>query len=471
MLAVQVMTALTNGGYATEDVDGDLTGTTFAGREVGSVIGQDLVSTVYLAAQPDDDRTVALRVVAADLCDSEGEDRLLYDQFHRHASAALKLEHPNAPTVEEVGEHQGRGYVVSSAVDTMPFGAYIDQYGPLGVAAALPLFEQIADVLDAGQRAGVTHGAVNPLTLRVAAPPRDDGIPTVYLTGHGLGPLLGLRLRRDRRHLEVVDDLRYVAPEQLREQTSTGRTDQYAMACALVHAVTGSPPFVRDSVGGLFGAHLFVAPGYDPQLPSSSAVIKGMSKQQGDRYATCGQLIADIQRAERSAVNRRNAAKRRRVGAAQRSSRAAQPTQTDAAAPDDGDTSDVAVLDDDRASTSDAPGVVTAASTGISGDELSDREVDTTSGSPTGADADDKSSTAVQHGADLTYALEAQGLAEGSETFGPEDDTDEVSPLSEVLSRRRQGPQRAVWLSRGALVALVTIALVAAAAVLWLIGS
>ena len=289
---------------------GELTGTTFAGLEVRDAVGRDLVSTVYQAVESDDDRVVSLRVVAEDLCTGEAEDRELYRRFLRRAGAALTFDHPNAPRIEEVGEHRGRGYLITPHVDTMPFDDYVTQEGPLDLGAAVALFTQVADVLDAGHRAGLTHGALNPTTLRIATP--IDGAPMVHLTGFGIGALLELRLRRDRKQLRDVDELLYVAPEQLRRQPLTGRTDQYAMACALMHAMTGAPPFERDSVGGLFGAHLFVTPTVDDGSASEQALLKALAKEPRDRYATCGQLLSDMTRAGQSAVNRRRSDTRRR---------------------------------------------------------------------------------------------------------------------------------------------------------------
>jgi serine/threonine protein kinase len=289
---------------------GELTGKTFAGLNVRDAIRSDLVSTVYTAVDPLDDRQLVLRVVAPDLCATRADDRDLYHRFLRRAAAALTFEHLHAPRIEEVGEHRGRGYLVASSVDTVPLGEFIAARGPLDVDAALDLFAQVADVLDASHHAGLNHGAVNPTTLRIV--PTAQGVPPqVNLTGFGIGALLELRLRRDRRELRSVDELLYVAPEQLRSQPLTARADQYAMACAFVHAVTGSPPFPRTSVGSLFGAHLFV----EPTLPAPLAggpIAKALAKEPRDRYATCGQLIADLGRARRSAENRRRAEVRRR---------------------------------------------------------------------------------------------------------------------------------------------------------------
>jgi hypothetical protein len=83
------------------------------------------------------------------------------------------------------------------------------------------------------------------------------------------------------------------------------------MACALMHAMTGAPPFERDSVGGLFGAHLFVTPTVDDGNASEQALLKALAKEPRDRYATCGQLLSDMTRAGQSAANRRRSDTRR----------------------------------------------------------------------------------------------------------------------------------------------------------------
>jgi serine/threonine protein kinase len=283
---------------------GDITGTTFAGYDVRDAVGTDLVSTLYRATDPDEDRTVALRVISQHLCDVEGPDRQLYRRFRAQATASLKFEHAHSPRVEEVGEHHRQGYVVSGFIDAVPLSQLIDDHPALRVDAALALFEQLADVLDTAQLQGLTHGAVSPSTISFARPSDGARPEAAYLSGYGVGALLELRLKRDRKQLTVVDDLLYVAPEQLRQQTITGRTDQYALACALVHVLTGTPPFVRDSIGGLFGAHLFVEPELDASRPWAAAVRKGMAKEPEQRFERCGDLIAAMKADVRRAVTR-----------------------------------------------------------------------------------------------------------------------------------------------------------------------
>lgn len=514
------MTAATDGGEATDAANGDLTGTTFAGREIHSAVGRDLVSTRYLASEPEPDdetctRRVALRVVAADLCAGEDDDRRLYEQFHHHAAQALTFEHLNAPVIEEVGEHLGVGYLVTAPTTSITLGAYIDRVGPLDLTAALSLFEQVADVLDAGHRAGLTHGAVSPSTLRIAADTVDDDVPKVQLTGHGIGALLELRIRRDRKRLDVVDELLYVAPEQLRQQPSTGRTDQYAMACALVHALSGAPPFVRTSVGGLFGAHLFVEPRLDdneaagPRLDDNAAwpaIRKALSKEPRARYATCGQLIADIERAQRSAANRRRAAARRRhvddwsaASGDAANGAVASPTETVASRPSAPPPADPAPsrdpVHDDREPD---PGPAASGHNGVARpDESAEERIAASAASIDVGEAEqdrpgdlvntdgprgntgreprettnDKSSTARRRTAAMSYPSQVQGPANGAAVQNNKDELDDVPLLSEVLSRRPPGTQQAAWRPSGVWLAVTILLLVAAAAMVWLIGT
>lgn len=412
---------------------GDITGTTFSGYEVRDVIGTDLVSTSYRAAAPDEDRTLALRIVAQDLCVVDGPDRDLYRRFRDQAIASLTFEHEFSPTVEEVGEYHGQGYLVTPYVDSVPLSTLVAERAPLPVDVALDLFAEVADVLDAGREAGLTHGAVNPSTIAFAGR-GDDGTPTsAHLTGYGIGALLELRLKRDRKQLTVVDDLLYVAPEQLRQQTVTGRTDQYALACALVHVLTGQAPFVRDSIGGLFGAHLFVDPELEPSWAWSQPISRGMAKEPEQRFDRCGDLISAVRDAVASAATR---------------------TLVAPAVPGGATTS---------LEREDPPGAREPAGTG--GPQR---------GEPAGRDRPrGPQPVAVDDGAGGEPAVFAgsappesrNGVARNG--YGPPDD--DVPLLSDVLSQHDNGRGRSGLRSGGALLALLVLAAAAVALALWLL--
>lgn len=460
---------------------GDIAGATFAGHEVRDVIGTDLVSTLYRATVPDEDRTVSLRIVAQDLCVVEGPDRQLYRRFREQATASLTFEHPFSPTVEEVGEHHGQAYLIAPFVDALPLSSFVSDHPRLQVGAALDLFEQVADVLDSGQQVGLTHGAVNPSTLAFARPEEGKAPEAAYLTGYGVGALLELRLKRDRKQLTVVDDLLYVAPEQLRQQTVTGRTDQYALACALLHVLTGQPPFARDSIGGLFGAHLFVEPEFDASWPWAEALQQGMAKEPEERFATCGELIAAVRAGIAGAATRAFAPAPARVDVPEepdvRRSASRAPAGPRAAA-ERGD-------DDERFRPERAVRPRQRSQPGREGERGPQREparppvsrqgprASQTRQQPVGGDAD--AGAAVDADADRSAdapVFSTSTPAESRNGTRPQvswPDDDDAPLLSEVLSQHDDRPRR--LRSAAGILLLLLLALIVAAAVMWFVSS
>lgn len=442
---------------------GELTGETFAGLQVGDAVRRDLVSTIYEADEPDAADPVALRVVAEDLCRDGRDPDPTYRQFLRRAAAALTFEHDGAPLVTEVGEHRGRGYLVASYADTLSLTEHIAEQGPLPPHLAIDLFVQVADVLDASHAAGLVHGAVSPATLRVLRASAARA-PRVWLTGFGIGALLELRLRRGRKHLDLSDELLYVAPEQLRSERVTARADQYAMACALVHALTGDPPFVRDTVGGVFGAHLFVAPVLDERVPADGPIRRALAKEPDQRYPTCAELVDEVRRAADDAGGHRTGVLRHAAAPGPDDGPGARPTD----GPRRGAT--VAHLWQDAGGAGAAPQrpMETDRSSSIGSGEVAGR--------PSAPPAPhDISATADRPGAAMAYptdGTESEAAVAPAEVDGPGTalaDDDDAPLLSEVLRHRPrpQRPARGPWSMSGALVALFVVAMVATAAAVW----
>lgn len=443
---------------------GDITGTTFAGCAVREVVGSDLVSTLYQADSSDNEQ-VLLRVVSEDLSVIEDVDRAAHRRFRTQAAAMLTVDDPHGPLLEEVGEFDGRGYVLSTFRESVSLPDFVAAAGADGIAAQrmLELLRPIAQLLDDAWDRGYPHGAINPSTLRFTVA-TDDVM--AFLVGSGIGALLELRLKRDRRQLVVTDDLRYVAPEQLRRQPATGYTDQYALACAMAHLLTGRPPFERASIGGLFGAHLFVDPELDDRTsvaqdhhrqPDAAAtpshhvwagiVARGMAKAPTERYASCGALCDAVEAALAAGVDRGSA-----------STRSATVPVAAVAADDvaaaggrfvarDAERDDAAVDRADRAAARSVPAAVDAAPGGPVADQRAGA-VD---------HGDRHGDMGVEHG----ERPRVDTLRRSSNGAAPAWRPDEDAPLlSEVLSTRSRPARR----SAGArvLIVLVTVLLLAA---------
>ncbi|MBW3605873.1 MAG: protein kinase [Actinobacteria bacterium] len=263
-------------------------------------IGTDAISTTYAATTDRRESTqggaahLLVRIAGRfDRHDAHANE--VVRQFLAESQRAGAVDHPSVIRPHDLGVIDGRPYVVTPFVRAVPLGDMLAHGGAINESAALALFAQLAAALDAGHRADVVHGALSPATIWVGPSAGRGAAYIGYLTGFGTGLLLRARLAEEPSG-EPIDDVLYVAPEQLRGEPVTPASDQYSLACALYHTLVGEPPFVRASRSKLFGAHLMAPP--PPLAPhdaaaerTGAALQRGMSKQPSDRFDSCGLLV------------------------------------------------------------------------------------------------------------------------------------------------------------------------------------
>ena len=270
-------------------------GASFAGYRLEQLLSTDTVSSIYRAVRNGQrrrtSRPLSLRVTN-ELCVADRPDADAIAAYIRSVSAAVKVAHPALVPIADAGDHDDRAYVATALVDGVTLDRHVRYIGRLAPDDAVALLRDLALALDAAHAAGVVHGAISPRTIRIRR--GAGGVPVAVLDGFGVDTLLARQARIDRAVIDVHDVV-YVSPEHLRGEAVDGRADQYALACALYHCVTGHPPFRRDTAAGLFGAHLFaVAPtapadADDRALPG--ALTAGMAKSPDGRHSTCVDLL------------------------------------------------------------------------------------------------------------------------------------------------------------------------------------
>lgn len=277
-------------------------GTLFGRYRLLRPLASDAVSTTYFATSDSGSARgrsgaghFAVRI-AERVDPTDGEAVEAARRYLSQAQQAGVIDHPTVVRPHDLGIIDGRPYVATPFVRAVPLGELLAHSGTINHSAALAMFAQLAGALDAAHRAGMVHGALSPQTIWVG-PSAGEGVAYVaYLTGFGTATLLRDRMSAEPRGAPV-DDILYVAPEQLRGEPVTGAADQYSLACAVFHTLAGHPPFERETRSKLYGAHLLApAPALEadgiPVAPvTGAALLRAMSKEPDERYPTCGELI------------------------------------------------------------------------------------------------------------------------------------------------------------------------------------
>ena len=92
-----------------------------------TALGEGGMADVYLAVDTILNREVAIKILRGEL----GKDPVALLRFQREANAVSKLNHPNVVDVYDVGEYEGRHYIVMEYVRGRTLKQLISQRGAL----------------------------------------------------------------------------------------------------------------------------------------------------------------------------------------------------------------------------------------------------------------------------------------------------------------------------------------------------
>jgi serine/threonine protein kinase len=262
-----------------------LIGRVIAGQRIESVAGRGGMGVVYRATDLDLERSVAVKVIAPAYAD----DAAFRRRFIAESRTAASLDHPNVIPIYRAGEEDAVLFQVMRFVDGKDLRAVLAEDGPLEPQRAIRILTQVAAALDAAHGSGLVHRDVKPGNILLGSGDH------VYLTDFGLSKRTGTD---DTRTAQLVGTVNYVAPEQIRGQELTSRTDIYALGAVLFQMLTGRVPFPADSDEAKMWAHLSEPPPraseLRPELPRmlDDVVARALAKDPDQRFVTAGDLAA-----------------------------------------------------------------------------------------------------------------------------------------------------------------------------------
>ena len=274
-----------------------------------SLIGRGGMGEVYLAHDAKLDRRVAVKFLA----DALYEEPKARERFLREAKAAAALDHPFICKVFEAGEYRGRSYIVMEYVEGKTLKDLIAG-GPMPLPDALKAALGVAEALEAAHEKGIVHRDLKPANL-MCTPQGHIKVMDFGLAKHVVSegaavpaPTLSRTVTADpgRQSITtpgvVVGTIAYMSPEQARGEPVDARTDIFSLGVVLTEMLTGKHPFDKATPLETLTSVLRDAPppvhvkpkALDPDV--GRILNRAMAKDAADRYATIGDMAADIRK-------------------------------------------------------------------------------------------------------------------------------------------------------------------------------
>ncbi len=267
--------------------------------EVDHELGRGGMGVVFKATEVGLRRAVALKVLPPDL----GLTARAVERFKREARMVAELDHPNIIPVYRVGQVGGILHIAMKFIEGRALDAIIDAQGALPVPVVVYVLRGATRAAAYAHDRGIVHRDLKGANILID---RD---------GRVLVSDFGIALRATDVTLTVdgtvIGTPPFMSPEQCAGQRAGPQSDQYSLGIVAFQMLTGSVPFVADTLPGIMHHHFFT-PVPDVRLVRDdvpSALIDvlhvALAKAAGARYASTRDLLVAIEAIPFSEADRR----------------------------------------------------------------------------------------------------------------------------------------------------------------------
>jgi serine/threonine-protein kinase len=255
------------------------------------LIGRGGMGDIYRATDSVLGRVVAVKILA----DRFAQDESVRERFTREALSAARLSgEPNTVTIYDVGEHDGRPYIVMEHLSGGSLHDVLQGGGAQTSERVLTWLEEAARALDVAHREGVVHRDVKPANLML------DGEGNVHVADFGIASSTGMESLTMTG--TVLGTAGYLSPEQAQGDRAGPASDRYALGIVAWELLTGRRPFESESTTAEAAAHInapipAVSAAGDLPRELDSVFERALAKDPARRYGTAGEFVAALRSA------------------------------------------------------------------------------------------------------------------------------------------------------------------------------
>lgn len=274
-------------------------GTRLGRYEIRSPLGAGGMGEVYLAWDSQLERTVALKILPAEVVSDQRRIR----RFIQEAKAASALNHPNILTIHEIGQIGSNHFIATELID----GESLRQHmlnARMKLNEVLDIALQVADALTAAHQAGIVHRDIKPENIMV----RRDGY--VKVLDFGLAKLIARQAPAINSKAPTLSPLTnpgavvgtsfYLSPEQAQGLEVDPRTDIWSLGVVLYEMAASRAPFQGETPSHVIVSILEQEPPplaqHSQEIPAEMERIvrKTLAKDREKRYQISKELSLDL---------------------------------------------------------------------------------------------------------------------------------------------------------------------------------
>ena len=270
-----------------------------AGRyRLGELVGRGGMAEVYEGTDTRLGRTVAVKLLKADLANDESFE----EKFRQEAQASARMAHPTIVRVYDAGEEVSTDefgnerkvpFIVMEYVKGTLLRDLIHD-GDVTTDQAVKYASSILTALEVSHNAGIIHRDIKPANVMVV------GNDQVKVMDFGIARAVTDNSATKAATMGILGTAQYFSPEQARGEAVDSRTDLYSTGVILYEMLAGRPPFKGESAVSVAYQHVSEAvtppSEHNPNVSKDldRVVMKSMEKGRDERYQTAEEFRQDL---------------------------------------------------------------------------------------------------------------------------------------------------------------------------------